>query len=658
MVLLHEKGGIYMNLLTIEEVSKSYSEKVLINKVSLGISEGDKIGLLGVNGTGKSTFLKIIAGLEVPDDGRILKGSMVNIEYLPQNPEFDPEATVLEQIFKSDTAVMQVVREYEAIIEDLQERPEDQVLQKSLMHLNNKMDAVNGWQVQNEAKAILTKLGITNFKEKVGNLSGGQRKRVALCSALITPSDLLILDEPTNHMDNKIIDWLENFLKSRKGALLMVTHDRYFLDRITNKILELDGGNLYSYQGNYSTFLEKKVERMALMDALERKRQSLFKKELAWIRRGAKARTTKQKARIDRFSELQDSKVDISKEKLELSSVSTRLGKKVINVDKIYKAFGEKKLISDFSHIFTKGDKVGIIGPNGIGKSTLMNILSGSISQDEGLIEWGETVKLGYFYQENGAMDENMRAIDYIKEGAEYISTGNGEKITASQMLERFLFDGTTQWSFISKLSGGEKRRLYLLRILMEAPNVLFLDEPTNDFDIETLAVLEDYLDEFNGVVITVSHDRYFLDRVSEKIFSFEGNEKIIQHVGNYSEYKEYIEKNSNMLSGSNIDNKGDKFNNNEDEKSKSENGDKKNKPLKFTYKQQREHEEIDGIIEEKEIELQDIDKKINAGSSDFEYLQKLVEEQKKVQDEIEHLMERWAYLNELEEQIMAQKSN
>ena len=647
-----------MNLLTIEEVSKSYSERILINKASLGISDGDKIGLLGVNGTGKSTFLKIIAGLEVPDDGRILKGSMVNIEYLPQNPEFDPDATVLEQIFKSNTAVMQVIREYEAVIEDLQENPEDEILQKSLTRLNNKMDACNGWQVQSEAKTILTKLGITNFKEKIGKLSGGQRKRVALCSALITPSDLLILDEPTNHMDNKIIDWLESFIKNRKGAVLMVTHDRYFLDRITNKILELDGGNLYSYQGNYSSFLEKKVERMALVDALERKRQSLFKKELAWIRRGAKARTTKQKARIDRFEVLQDSKVDISQEKLELSSVSTRLGRKVINVEKIYKAFGEKKLIADFSHIFTKGDKVGIIGPNGMGKSTLMNILSGNISQDKGTIEWGETVKIGYFYQENGAMDDNMRAIDYIKEGAEYIDTGNGEKITASQMLERFLFDGTTQWSYISKLSGGEKRRLYLLRILMEAPNVLFLDEPTNDFDVETLSVLEDYLDEFNGVVITVSHDRYFLDRVSEKIFSFEGNEKIIQYVGNYSEYKEYIEKNSELLSGGNVEIKEDKTSNNEGRKSESESEEKKNKPLKFTYKEQKEHEEIDSVIEQKEIELQEIDKKINAGSSDFEYLQKLVQEQKKVQDEIEHLMGRWTYLNELDERIEALKNN
>lgn len=645
-----------MNLLTIEEVSKSYSEKILINKVSLGISDGDKIGLLGVNGTGKSTFLKIIAGIEVPDAGKIIKGNTVNIEYLPQNPEFDPEATVLEQVFKSDTEVMRIIREHESVVEKLHQYPEDERLQKDLMILHNKMDACNGWQVQSEAKTILTKLGITNFKERIGNLSGGQRKRVALCSALITPSDLLILDEPTNHMDNKIIDWLENFLSSRKGALLMVTHDRYFLDRIANKILELDHGNLYSYQGNYSTFLEKKVERVALMDALERKRQSLFKKELAWIRRGAKARTTKQKARIDRFEEIKEGKLDISKEKLELSSVSTRLGKKVINVEGIYKAFGEKKLINNFTHVFTKGDKVGIIGPNGMGKSTLMNILSGNLSQDAGTIEWGETVKLGYFYQENGAMDENMRAIDYIKEGAEYITTRNGEKITASQMLERFLFDGTTQYSFISKLSGGEKRRLYLLRILMEAPNVLFLDEPTNDFDIETLAVLEDYLDEFSGVVITVSHDRYFLDRVAEKIFSFEGNEKIIQHVGNYSEYKEYIEKNSSLFQDQDVMAKESKKDNDE---SKNNNGEeKKNKPLKFTYKEQKEYEEIDGIIEEKEMQLQEIHEKINGGSSDFQYLQKLVEEQKKMEIEIEELMGRWTYLNELSEKIIAQKNS
>ena len=639
-----------MNLLTIEEVSKSYSERILINKASLGISDGDKIGLIGVNGTGKSTFLKIIAGMEVPDAGRILKGSMVNIEYLPQDPEFDPTATVLEQIFKSDTDVMKVIREYEAVIEKLQDSPEDKILQKSLMNLNNKMDAINGWQVQSEAKIILTKLGITNFKELIGNLSGGQRKRVALCSALITPSDLLILDEPTNHMDNKIIDWLENYLNNRKGALLMITHDRYFLDRITNKILELDKGELYSYQGNYSVFLEKKVERMALMDSLERKRQSLFKKELAWIRRGAKARTTKQKARIDRFSELQEGQIDISNDKMELSSASTRLGKKIINVESIYKAFGENKLIADFSHVFTKRDKVGIIGPNGIGKSTLMNILSGMIKQDEGMIEWGETVKIGYFHQENGAMDENMRAIDYIREGAEYISTADGEKITASQMLERFLFDGTTQYSFISKLSGGEKRRLYLSRILMEAPNVLFLDEPTNDFDIQTLAVLEDYLDGFAGVVITVSHDRYFLDRVSEKIFSFEGNQKIIQFVGNYSEYQEYIEKNSNLLGENETIIKQDKKGKTYDTKT--------DKPLKFTFKEQKEFEEIDQKIEEKEAELEEVDKKINGGSSDFEFLQKLVQQQKEIGVELEHYITRWTYLNELDEDIEAQKNN
>ncbi|MGK0465954.1 ABC-F family ATP-binding cassette domain-containing protein [Clostridium sp.] len=639
-----------MNLLTIEEVSKSYSERVLIDKASLGISDGDKIGLIGVNGTGKSTFLKIIAGIEVPDAGRILKGSMINIEYLPQEPEFEPEATVMEQIFKSDTDVMNVIREYEAIIEKLQETPEDESLQKILMNLNNKMDAINGWQVQNEAKSILTKLGITDFKERIGNLSGGQKKRVALCSALITPSDLLILDEPTNHMDNIIIDWLENYLNNRKGALLMITHDRYFLDRITNKILELDKGNLYSYQGNYSVFLEKKVERMALMDSLERKRQGLFKKELAWIRKGAKARTTKQKARIDRFETLKEGQIDISNDKIELSSASTRLGKKIINVEKIYKAYGDNKLIADFSHVFTKRDKVGIIGPNGIGKSTLMNILSKVISQDSGLIEWGETVKIGYFHQENGAMDGNMRAIDYIKDGAEYISTSDGEKITASQMLERFLFDGTTQYSFISKLSGGEKRRLYLARILMEAPNVLFLDEPTNDFDIQTLAVLEDYLDGFAGVVIAVSHDRYFLDRVSEKIFSFEGNQQIVQFVGNYSEYQEYIEKNSNLLVDNDIADKEDKTSKNDDGK--------KDKPLKFTFKEQKEFSGIDDAIEKKELELEEINRKTNGGSSDFEYLEKLMQQQKNVESEIENLMMRWTYLNELDEEIDSQKNN
>ena len=650
-----------MNLLAIEEVSKSYSERKLINKVSLGISDGDKIGLIGVNGTGKSTFLKIIAGFEVPDEGRIIKGSMVNIEYLSQNPEFDSEATVLEQIFKSDTDVMKVIREYEVVIDRLQEDPENESTLNTLMNLNDKMDACNGWEVQNDAKIILTKLGITDFKQRIGDLSGGQRKRVALCSALITPSDLLILDEPTNHMDNKIIDWLEKFLNKRKGALLMITHDRYFLDRITNKILELDNGNLYSYQGNYSVYLEKKVERMALVDTLERKRQSLFKKELAWIRRGAKARSTKQKARIDRFEELKGGKVDVSNDNLELSSASTRLGKKIMNVEHIYKAFGEKKLIEDFSHIFTRRDKVGIIGPNGMGKSTLMNILSGVIKQDAGQVEWGETVKIGFFHQENGEMNEKLRAIEYIREGAEYISTGNGEKITASQMLERFLFDGTTKHSFISSLSGGEKRRLYLLRILMEAPNVLFLDEPTNDFDIQTLAVLEDYLDGFNGVVITVSHDRYFLDRVSDKIFSFEGDARIIQFVGNYSDYQEYIAKNPQVLEDDKAVNKEDiKTENNEDASGDNGNNQdiKKEKVIKFTFKEQKEYDEIDGIIEQKETELVDVNEKINAGSSDFEYLEKLVQQQKSIKAETEHLMLRWTYLNELVEKMEAQKNS
>ncbi|MGV8982041.1 ABC-F family ATP-binding cassette domain-containing protein [Clostridium sp.] len=646
-----------MNILTIEEMSKSYSEKVLINKASLGISDEDKIGLIGVNGTGKSTFLKIIAGFEVPDEGRILKGSMINIEYLSQNPEFDPEATVLEQIFKSKTDVMKVIREYEVTLEQMEETPEDEKIQNALMRLNTRMDACNGWEVQNDAKIILTKLGITDFKQKIGELSGGQRKRVALCSALITPSDLLILDEPTNHMDNEIIDWLEKFLNNRKGALLMITHDRYFLDRITNKIIELDKGALYSYQGNYSVFLEKKVERMALMGSMEKKRESLFKKELAWIRRGAKARTTKQKARIDRFDELRDGKVEVTKEKLELSSASTRLGKKIMNVEHIYKAFGDKKLIVDFNHVFTRRDKVGIIGPNGMGKSTLMNILSGILSPDSGEIDWGETLKIGFFHQENGEMDEKLRAIEYIREGAEYITTGDGEQITASQMLERFLFDGTTKHSFISSLSGGEKRRLYLLRILMEAPNVLFLDEPTNDFDIQTLAVLEDYLDGFNGVVITVSHDRYFLDRVSDKIFSFEGNQKIIQFVGNYSEYKEYIEKNPNLLvednNGENVDGKS-----NENYESNKDKEDKGDKLLKFTFKEQKEFDEIDGRIEEKEAELEEINKKINGGSSDFEYLEKLVKQQKDVTRELEQLMGRWTYLNELGEKIEVQKNS
>jgi ATP-binding cassette subfamily F protein uup len=635
-----------MNLLSAENISKSYSEKQLLNNISLGINEGDKIGLIGVNGTGKSTFLKILSGVEYPDDGRVITGNSVKIEYLSQNPIFDTEATVLEQIFSGDTPVMRLLREYE---EALQNPNEDS---EKVIKLTHKMDSMNAWSIESEAKTILTKLGVSDFSARVGSLSGGQRKRIALAEALINPSDLLILDEPTNHLDNDTIDWLEQYLNKRKGAVLMITHDRYFLDRIVNEIIELDTGNLYIYKGNYSIFLEKKAEREELEAASEKKRQSLFRKELAWIRRGAKARTTKQKARIDRFEALSDQLIDVSEEKLEISVGSSRLGKKVVELEHINKAFGEKKVIEDFSYIVLRNDRVGIVGPNGSGKSTLMNIIAGRVNQDSGNLEIGETVKIGYYSQETSHMNESMRAIEYIKEAAEYIENAEGYKITASQMMERFLFSGTMQWTPIAKLSGGERRRLFLLRVLMEAPNVLLLDEPTNDLDIETLTILEDYLEDFPGAVISVSHDRYFLDRMAEKIFLFEGEGKIKQYTGNYSEFREVnaaeLEANSRT-----VDKGKETVNKNSELVDKN-----KEKPLKFSFKEQKEYEEIDTVVAKLESKIEETEEKINKTSSDYTLLQQLIADKQELEGQLEEKMERWVYLNELAEKIAEAKKN
>lgn len=631
-----------MNLLSAENITKSYSEKKLFDNISLGINEGDKIGVIGVNGTGKSTLLKVIAGIEEMDEGRIIKGNSIRIEFLSQNPYFDSEVSVLEQVFKGNSPVMKVIREYEEGIQS----PETS--NDKLMKLTHDMDAMNAWSLESEAKSVLTQLGISEFSTKVGTLSGGQRKRIALAAALINPSDLLILDEPTNHLDNDTIDWLEQHLNKRKGALLMITHDRYFLDRVVNEIIELDKGNLYTYKGNYSSFLEKKLEREAIEVANEKKRQSLFKKELAWIKRGAKARTTKQKARIDRFEKLSEQAVDISNEKLDISVGSSRLGKKVVELEHISKAFRNKKLIDDFSYIVLRNDRVGIIGPNGMGKSTLMNILSGKMEPDSGKIDIGETVRVGLYSQEALDMDKNLRVIEYIKEAAEFLTTAEGDKISASQMLERFLFPPSAQWTPISKLSGGEKRRLYLLRILMEAPNVLLLDEPTNDLDIETLTILEDYLENFQGAVITVSHDRYFLDRMAEKIFAFEGNGRIVQYTGNYSEFKESISVNDNKekeiedksLKGANKDNSERK----------------KEKALKFSYKEQKEYEEIDAVVAGIEEKIEELEMKISKAGSDYALLQELLEEKEDFEKQLEEKMERWVYLNELAEKIAQSK--
>ena len=632
-----------MNLLSIENLTKSYGEKVLFKNLSLGINEGEKIGLIGINGTGKSSLLKIIAGDNDYDEGKITKNNDVRIEYLSQDTTFEEDITVLDAIFKGNSSTMKVVREYENIINALEENPLDEKLQKRLIDLNNKMDAENAWEIENKAKMILTKLGVGHFEAKVGTLSGGQKKRIALASALINPCELLILDEPTNHIDNETVRWLEEYLNERKGALVMITHDRYFLDRVTNRILELHNGNLYSYDGNYSMFVEAKAERQQLMESLEAKRQNLLRRELAWIKRGAKARSTKQKARIDRFNELNSKVIDVDKEKMDISVQGSRLGKKVIEIENLNKSYENKKLIDNFSYIFSPGDRVGIIGKNGIGKSTLLNLIMDKIKPDSGEIHIGETVRIGYFSQEYDDMDDSMRVIEYIREGAEFIKDAEGNPISASKMLERFLFPPNLQYTYISKLSGGEKRRLYLLRVLMHAPNVLILDEPTNDLDIETLNILEEYIESFNGTVITVSHDRYFLDKICHRILAFQGNGIIKENVGNYSDYEEKFKEELKELETKEKKEKKEKVEHKEV---------KQNKKLKFSYNEKREYEQIDSMVEAKELELEEINEEINKAGSDYLILQELLEKKNLLEEELDNLMERWAYLNELAEKI------
>ena len=641
-----------MNLITLENISKSYSEKILANNISLGINEGEKIGLIGVNGTGKSSFLKIVAGVEEPDEGTVTKGNRVRIEYLAQTPDYDDNATVLEQVFKGNSEEMRILREYEELLEKIDKGEVKEKDSERLIKLQGKIDALNLWDMESEAKNVLTKLGITNFEEKVGNLSGGQKKRIMLAAALITPCELLILDEPTNHLDNETISWLEEYLNSRKGALLMITHDRYFLDRVTNRILELDRGRLFSYDGNYSVFLEKKMERIAIEKASEEKRQNLMRKELAWVRRGAKARTTKQKARLQRFDELVNQEGFIENENIEISVMGTRLGKKIIEIEHLNKSFGDKKIVDDFNYIVLRSDRIGIVGQNGIGKSTLMGMIEGKVKPDSGEIIKGETVKIACFSQEDTHMHPEMRAIDYIKEAGEYLQTATGERITASQMCEKFLFDGTLQWTMIGMLSGGERRRLHLLRVLMEAPNVLLLDEPTNDLDIETLNRLEDYLDDFGGVVITVSHDRYFLDRICNKIFSYKGNGKIDIYTGNYGDY--LLSKEEEAVNNKEKEVAVDK-NKKEPSVDKNKN---KGKVLKFSFKEQREFETIDEEIMTLEEKIEEFDSLMAKHASEYGRLQELMEEKAKVEEELAFKYERWEYLNELAAQIEENKKN
>lgn len=637
-----------MNLMTLENISKSYSEKILLKDISFGINEGEKIGIIGVNGTGKSTLLKIIAGAEVPDNGTIIKANRVKVEYLPQHPDYNEDFTVLQQVFKGTSSEMKLLLEYQETLDTLSKDYNDN-LNSKLISLQEKIDALNLWDLESEAKTVLTKLGITNFSQKVKELSGGQRKRVSLASALITPCELLILDEPTNHLDNDTIDYLEEYLNSRRGSLIMITHDRYFLDRVSNRIIELDKGRLFSYDGNYSTFLEKKMERLALESSMEEKRQNLIRKELDWVKRGAKARTTKQKARLQRFDELVNKDTYTPDEKMDISVGSTRLGKKIIEMHHISKKFDDKVLIDDLDYTIARTDRIGIIGKNGMGKSTLIKILNGEILPDSGNIEIGETVKIGCFSQDDSHMHPDMRAIDYVKEASDYIETADGAKISASQMCEKFLFNSTMQYSFIGNLSGGERRRLHLLRTLMLAPNVLLLDEPTNDLDIATLNILEDYLDEFNGIVITVSHDRYFLDRICNKIFAYEGIGKIHIFTGNYSDYSIYRE-----IQG--IEFKEEVKESPEKTPLKKEKP-KPSKKLKFTYNEQREFETIDSDIEKLEQKIEKLENDSIKFATDFVKLQEILNEKTNSEAELEHKYERWEYLNNLAEEIENSKN-
>lgn len=635
-----------MNILAAENITKTYGVRTLFNDITLNIADTDKIGLIGINGTGKSSFLRILAGIDGPDKGTVTTFlNPMKIEYLPQDPEFDPEATIIQQVFKSDSPTIALVREYEETLEHVEKHPEDRILQEKLLKLTSQMNLTNAWELESQVKTILTRLGVHDFDAPMGTLSGGQKKRVALASALISPCDLLILDEPTNHMDNEIIDWLENHLKTRKGALIMVTHDRYFLDRVVNRTIELDHGLLFSYQGNYSYFVEKRLERRIEQSTIERKRESLFKSELEWIRKGAKARTTKQKARIQRFEELKDSGFAYDDSDVEISVAGSRLGRKIMEASHLSKSFGERLLIRDFSYTFLKDDRIGIIGNNGMGKSTLLNLLTGRITPDSGNVESGPTVRISYISQISEEMDPSLRAIEYIRETAEFVTTADGSKITASQMMEKFLFTGEMQYTYISKLSGGERRRLYFLKMLMLAPNVLILDEPTNDLDIDTLTVLENFIDEFGGIVITVSHDRYFLDRICNRIFSFEGNGEILIHTGNYSDTMEYRK----YLADARLSEADSLARNQRTQEAPSAPSGKK---LKFTYKEQVEFNTILTEIAELEARLESIEEELAQHATDFVKLHELTLKKDALENELLEKMERQEYLEDLNARI------
>jgi ABC transport system ATP-binding/permease protein len=627
-----------MKMLTVENVTKTYGEKELFKGITFTIGEKERVGLIGINGTGKSSLLKIVAGLDIPDDGKLVTGKDYSIMYMDQQPDFEKNQTVLEQVFDGEAPILKLMREYEKTLLQLQTSPNDARVQEDLFRMQKQMDALNAWNAITNAKTILTKLGIEEFDKKIGELSGGQKKRVALAQVLIAEPDLLILDEPTNHLDFDTVKWLEEYLSRYSGSILLVTHDRYFLDRVANRMFELDGGNLYSYKGNYAAFLEAKAIREENEAATQEKRKNLFRRELEWIRRGAKARTTKQKARIQRFEEL-DGKIangKTSSEKLDISLNASRLGKQVLELKDATKKYEDKIILKHFDLLVKPGDRIGIIGRNGTGKSTLLNILSGKIPLDGGEINIGQTVKIAYYTQESEDMDENKRMIEYIKETAEIVETSDGKTISAAQMLERFLFPPYTHGTPIRKLSGGEKRRLYLLKLLMTAPNVLLLDEPTNDLDTQTLTVLEDYLDEFPGVVITVSHDRYFLDKVTEQLLILQGEGKIDSFYGNYSEY---LDKETPIETPKELETSPVALKSPEKEKKK-----------KMTYKEKKEWEEIDELIAITEESIEIVAGEMESAGSDFSKVQELMNRAAQLNEKLEQLIERWSYLAEIAE--------
>lgn len=615
-----------MNILNIEHVSKLYGDKWIFDDISCGIQEGEKIGIIGINGTGKTTLLRIIAGTEEPDQGQVVRQNGAKLAYLTQLHEFPEEETVLSYVVSGSAAV------------------------KSSW---GGTDAGDADIMEHEARSMLNTLGILEHDAKMGTLSGGQKKRAALARTLLLPSDILILDEPTNHLDEDMIRWLEQYLRRYRGTVITVTHDRYFLDQVTNRILEISRGKIYSYDANYSKFLELKAQREEMELATERKRQSILRMELEWAARGCRARTTKQRARLDRLEALKAGKAPVFDKALELDSVETRMGKKTIELHHVSKSYEGRKIVEDFDYIFLKNQTVAFVGSNGCGKSTLLKMIAGQIPPDEGSVEFGETIKMGYFAQEIPQMDENQRVIDYVKDIAEYIPTRDG-RITASQMLERFLFTPDMQYAPIGKLSGGEKRRLYLLGVLQQGPNVLVMDEVTNELDIPTLTILEDYLNSFIGIVILVSHDRYFLDNVADRIFAFDGCGHFRQYEGGYTDYLEsknrenggIAEKTSSKVpAGAEVS--GGK---------KKATWDKGEKKLKFSYKEQKEFETIDDDIAALEQKIEDLDAEMEAHASQYSRLSELTEEKEKVQAELDEKMERWMYLTELNEKIEAQK--